>query len=211
MWIIRSGTTARFVRQPRVRIARRIEIRRRRWTVAAGHAETPFGKCLIAESPRGICHLAFVDSIDGRAEWDKLQQHWPYAHVQRSDMTARGLAEQIFAPRRVSSPYPTLRALVKGTKFQVQVWQALLHIKPGTLASYGHVAQLLNRPSAARVVGSAVSQNPLAYLIPCHRVIRQTGVIGDYRWGPVRKRAMLAWESTALFVGASQDHERDSR
>jgi AraC family transcriptional regulator of adaptative response/methylated-DNA-[protein]-cysteine methyltransferase len=87
-----------------------------------------------------------------------------------------------------------LRAFVRGTPFQVRVWRALLQIPAGTLISYGALATALARPGAARAVGTAVGRNPLAYLIPCHRVIRGTGVIGDYRWGTARKRAMLAWE-----------------
>jgi AraC family transcriptional regulator of adaptative response/methylated-DNA-[protein]-cysteine methyltransferase len=93
-----------------------------------------------------------------------------------------------------------LRAFVQGTAFQVRVWRALLQVQPGTLVSYGHLAASLDKPFAARAVGTALGQNPLAYLIPCHRVIRETGVIGDYRWGQVRKRAMVAWESSPPFT-----------
>jgi AraC family transcriptional regulator of adaptative response/methylated-DNA-[protein]-cysteine methyltransferase len=81
----------------------------------------------------------------------------------------------------------------------VRVWRALLAVQPGTLTSYGRLAEALGQPAAARAVGTAVGQNPLAYLIPCHRVIRETGVFGNYRWGPVRKRAMVAWESALRF------------
>jgi AraC family transcriptional regulator of adaptative response/methylated-DNA-[protein]-cysteine methyltransferase len=90
-----------------------------------------------------------------------------------------------------------LRVLVHGTAFQVRVWRALLNVPSGTLVSYGSLAAALNQPAAARAVGSAVGQNSLAYLIPCHRVIRETGIIGGYRWGSVRKRALMAWESSA--------------
>ena len=89
-----------------------------------------------------------------------------------------------------------MRAFVRGTAFQVRVWRALLEVKPGTLTSYGRLATAIAQPAAARAVGTAVGQNPLAYLIPCHRVIRETGVVGNYRWGPIRKRAMIAWESS---------------
>ena len=98
-----------------------------------------------------------------------------------------------------------LRAFVKGTTFQLRVWRALLQVRPGTLVSYGRLAAALDKPAAARAVGTAVGHNPLAWLIPCHRVIRETGVIGEYRWGPVRKRAMLAWESAARIAVESAD------
>jgi AraC family transcriptional regulator of adaptative response/methylated-DNA-[protein]-cysteine methyltransferase len=94
-----------------------------------------------------------------------------------------------------------LRALVKGTPFQVRVWRALLRVPSGTLVTYGNLAAAIGQPMAARAVGSAVGKNNLAYLIPCHRVIRKTGVIGDYRWGPSRKRAIVAWESGKELVG----------
>jgi AraC family transcriptional regulator of adaptative response/methylated-DNA-[protein]-cysteine methyltransferase len=93
-----------------------------------------------------------------------------------------------------------MKAFVRGTSFQIRVWRALLQTEPGTLVSYGRLASALAQPSAARAVGTAVAQNPLAYLIPCHRVIRETGVIGNYRWGPVRKRVILAWESASLLT-----------
>ena len=90
---------------------------------------------------------------------------------------------------------PALRAFVKGTAFQVRVWRALLEVPPGQFISYGRLAVAVGQPTAARAVGTAVGQNPLAYLIPCHRVIRETGVIGNYRWGRIRKRAIAAWEN----------------
>lgn len=165
------------------------------WTISAGFADTPFGRCLIGESPRGICHLAFVDSADGAAEWVMLQAHWLQAQLQRDDAHAAQLVARIFErPGAVHMQSP-LRAFVRGTAFQVQVWRALLRIQPGTLVSYGHLAAALGKPNAARTVGTAVAQNPLAYLVPCHRVIRETGVVGDYHWCRIRKRALLVWES----------------
>jgi AraC family transcriptional regulator of adaptative response/methylated-DNA-[protein]-cysteine methyltransferase len=167
------------------------------WTIALGFADSPFGRCLVGESPRGICHLSFVDSGDGETEWAAVQESWPRARLHRDDATAAQLAGRIF--ERAAGPHgrPVLRAFVRGTAFQVQVWRALLQVRPGTLVSYGCLAAALNRPTAARAVGTAVGQNPVAYLIPCHRVIRETGVLGNYRWGQVRKRAMMAWESAS--------------
>jgi AraC family transcriptional regulator of adaptative response/methylated-DNA-[protein]-cysteine methyltransferase len=170
------------------------------WTISAGFADSPFGECLVGESPRGICHLSFVGSEDGEAEWAALQEHWPRALLHRDDSAASQLALRVFERPARSHSRPALRAFVQGTAFQVRVWRALLQVQPGTLVSYGHLAASLDKPFAARAVGTALGQNPLAYLIPCHHVIRETGVIGDYRWGQVRKRAMVAWESSPPFT-----------
>lgn len=164
------------------------------WTIAAGFADSPFGGCLVAESPRGICHLSFVASPGGRAEWAELQKNWPRARLQRDDAAASQTAAKIFARPDRLHPGPTLRAFAQGTPFQVRVWRALLQVPPGSLVSYGHLASALGQPAAARAVGTAVGKNPLSYLIPCHRVIRATGVLGDYHWGRIRKQALVAWE-----------------
>jgi AraC family transcriptional regulator of adaptative response/methylated-DNA-[protein]-cysteine methyltransferase len=167
------------------------------WTIEAGVANSPFGRCLVGESPRGICHFSFVDSGTLDDALATLQADWPKARLHRNDPIATRLSARIFnQSRKARTPSP-LRVLVHGTAFQVRVWQALLRVPPGTLVSYGSLAAALNQPTAARAVGSAVGQNSLAYLIPCHRVIRETGIIGDYRWGSVRKRALVAWESSA--------------
>lgn len=167
------------------------------WTIEAGFALSPFGRCLIGESPRGICFFSFVESSDGRGEWDTLQTQWPKANLKRNDTMATGISKRVFNPSVCSNPDSGLRAYVQGTAYQVRVWRALLKLRPGTLVSYGHLAASLDQPRAARSIGSAVAQNRLAYLIPCHRVIRAAGVVGDYRWGRDRKRAMLVWESAA--------------
>jgi len=167
------------------------------WTISAGFAESPFGTCLIGESPRGICHLSFVDPGYCEAALSNLAENWPNARLQRDDPAASWLALRIFERPGTEPVRPALRGFVRGTAFQLRVWRALLQTEPGILVSYGHLASALAQPNAARAVGTAVGQNPLAYLIPCHRVIRETGVIGNYRWGPVRKRAILAWESAS--------------
>jgi AraC family transcriptional regulator of adaptative response/methylated-DNA-[protein]-cysteine methyltransferase len=163
------------------------------WTLIAGFAETPFGTCLIAESPRGICHLAFIEPETKEAAWEELHENWPKARLRHDDSAAEKIAGQIFArsPRRSRR---ALRAFVQGTPFQLRVWRALLQIPAGQLTTYGRLAEAVGNPKASRAVGSAVGANSLAYLIPCHRVIRETGVIGEYRWGQVRKRALVAWE-----------------
>jgi AraC family transcriptional regulator, regulatory protein of adaptative response / methylated-DNA-[protein]-cysteine methyltransferase len=163
------------------------------WTIIAGFAETPFGTCLIAESPRGICHLAFLEPGKRDAGWAELRENWPKAELRRDDSGAAKIAARIFS-RRGRSSRRALRAFVRGTPFQLRVWRALMQVPPGRLTSYGRLAAKLGMPSAARAVGSAVGANSLAYLIPCHRVIRETGAVGEYRWGDLRKRALLMWE-----------------
>jgi AraC family transcriptional regulator of adaptative response/methylated-DNA-[protein]-cysteine methyltransferase len=165
------------------------------WTLAAGYAETPFGRALIAESPRGVCHLSFADGSGDGVEWEALRKHWPAAAVQRDDAAAARLASVIFNPPAGERSSPPLKAFVRGTAFQVRVWRALLQIPGGQLTSYGRLAEAIGQPTASRAVGSAVGRNPVSYLIPCHRVIRETGAFGEYRWDPVRKKAMIAWEN----------------
>jgi len=164
------------------------------WAILSGFADSPFGKCLIAKSPRGICHLSFVESE--KTALAELQKDWPHSKLKRDDAGAAQLALEIFARPDDSHSRLALRAFVRGTPFQVRVWRALLQVQPGTLTSYGRLASAIEKPAAARAVGTAVGQNPLAYLIPCHRVIRETGVIGDYHWGQIRKRALIAWENS---------------
>ncbi len=166
------------------------------WTITAGFADSPFGGYLAGEGPRGVCHLSFIESGTGEAALDGLHADWPNARLRRDDDAAARLAARIFAaPAGVSAARPALRALVRGTAFQLRVWRALLRIPSGALITYGRLAAALGMPGAARAVGTAVGRNPLAYLIPCHRVIRETGAAGGYRWGAERKRAMLARES----------------
>lgn len=176
------------------------------WTILAGFADSPFGRCLIGGSPRGICYLTFPESTTDDAALSEIQEEWPQARVSRNDDAARQWAQRIF--QRPVSPLekPLLRAFVRGTPFQVTVWRALLRIQPGTLVSYGRLAAALGQPKAARAVGAAVGQNPISYLIPCHRVIRETGALGGYRWGTVRKRAMLAWESAPRARSEQKDY-----
>lgn len=169
------------------------------WSISAGFADSPFGRYLVGESPRGICHLSFVEPAGDAAALLALQQEWPRAALSRDDGAAARVAVQIFDRPTLSRARPALRAFVRGTAFQVRVWRALLQIPPGALVSYGRLAATLGMPAAARAVGTAVGRNPLAYLVPCHRVIRETGVIGGYRWGPTRKQALLAWESGVEF------------
>lgn len=164
------------------------------WTIMTGLVDSPFGKCLIGESARGVCHISFVDSNQEEPSLAELQARWPRAQLCRNEAAIRPLADRIFHGATIEGSPSVVRAFVRGTPFQIRVWRALLQIQPGTLASYGGLAAAINRPTAARAVGAAMRKNPLAYLIPCHRVIWETGVLGYYHWGPARKRAMLARE-----------------
>ncbi len=179
------------------------------WTIAMGFAETPFGRCLIGESPRGVCHLSFVHSGNENGALAELQKDWPQARLLRDDPAVARLARRIFIRPAGPRPSPPLRAVVTGTAFQVRVWQALLQIPPGVLVTYGRLAEVIGRPTAARAVANAVGKNPLAYIIPCHRVIRETGITGKYRWGRIRKRAMHVWESSASFTYTLHPDTRD--
>lgn len=162
--------------------------------IVYGLAATPFGESLLASSQRGVCHLSFPDG-NAAAAIEELRACWPEAVFRRDDQAATRLAGQIFTTEaKKTAKDRSIRAFVKGTPFQVRVWRALLSVPPGHLTSYGRLAEAIGHPDAARAVGSAVGQNNLAFLIPCHRVIRETGIIGEYRWGRPRKRAMLVWE-----------------
>jgi AraC family transcriptional regulator of adaptative response/methylated-DNA-[protein]-cysteine methyltransferase len=162
-----------------------------------GFAETPFGRALLASSARGLCHLRFVDG-DDQAALDALHREWTAAQLRPDPSGVAVLADTVFGSLRGASARATpLRLWLKGTNFQVQVWQALLRVPAGSLVSYGELAAELGRGSAARAVGNAVGMNPVAWLIPCHRVIRETGALGGYRWGLDRKRTMLARELVA--------------
>ena len=154
--------------------------------VTWGAAPTPFGTALIGSTERGVCHLSFVDEAE--PDGASIAEEWPGARLERDDAAARTVADAIFAGDR-----PPLH--VRGTNFQLQVWQALLRIPRGHVAAYSDVAAGLGRPRAVRAVAGAVARNRVAWLIPCHRVIRKVGAAGGYRWGTERKRAMLAWES----------------
>jgi AraC family transcriptional regulator of adaptative response/methylated-DNA-[protein]-cysteine methyltransferase len=162
--------------------------------VRYGFAETPFGKWLCAENERGICYLEFSSDTEG------LKKEWGAARLLRDDARAEQLTQQIFSDQKATGK-ERFRAFVRGTEFQVRVWRALLRIPAGSLVSYGQVAQAIGKPTASRAVGAAIGANALAYLIPCHRVIRETGVIGDYRWGSARKRAIIGWEVNRGFAG----------
>jgi len=157
--------------------------------ISWGQVDTPFGKATLAFTPRGVCHLAFSDDPD---PLQKLVGSWPRATLTEKPNEAQKLAHRIFEHAKAGHP---VSAWVVGTNFQLQVWRALLGIPSGSVRNYRQVAEQLGRPSAARAVGTAIAANPIGYLIPCHRVLRGTGDIGEYHWGSERKAAMVAWEA----------------
>ena len=159
-------------------------------TVRSGLHASPFGRVLVGVTDRGICHLAFVD--DGADPYEDLRGRWPAAVHVEDPAAGAAVVRQVFD--RDAPPAP-LAVLVRGTNLQVQVWQALLRIPPGTAVSYGTVARAIGRPTATRAVAGAVAANRVGVLVPCHRVLRSTGALSGYRWGPDRKRRLLAVEA----------------
>ncbi len=159
--------------------------------VGYGHAATPFGEALIGWTPRGICHLAFC-SGDRAGDIARLAAQWPAANLTTDDVEAARLAAKIFPGRQQPG---RLHLILRGTNFQIKVWEALIAIEPSQRISYSRLAAMAGAPQAQRAAGSALAANSIAYLIPCHRVIRESGDSGNYRWGPERKVAMLAWEA----------------
>jgi AraC family transcriptional regulator of adaptative response/methylated-DNA-[protein]-cysteine methyltransferase len=167
-------------------------------TIRYGFHPTPFGECLLAATARGVCGLNFVGADGPQGEVQGLQTRWPAAVLVEDPAATAPVVQSIFAPPLAGGQAhsaDTLRLLLGGTNFQIKVWEALLRIPPGSVCTYEDVAQWIGRPGAARAVGGAVGANAIAYLIPCHRVIRKSGVIRDYRWGSTRKKALLGWEA----------------
>jgi len=162
-------------------------------TIRYGLHASPFGKCLIAITERGICHLSFVQTSEGDAI-DNLVADWKNARMIEDRKSTAAFSEQIFDLGRQTQ---ALNIHLRGTNFQLKVWEALLHVPYGTVTTYEGLAERIGQPTASRAVGTAVGHNPIAVLIPCHRVIRKVGEFGNYRYGSTRKKALLAYESIA--------------
>ncbi|GAA4406569.1 methylated-DNA--[protein]-cysteine S-methyltransferase [Nibrella viscosa] len=158
-----------------------------------GVFESRFGAYLLGTINGKICVLHFLQEADEPV--DILNRMWPEATLHHDPAALQPLTEQIFPAIGVSAPIRPLHVLVKGSPFQLKVWEALLRIPEGRLVSYDAVAEAIGQPAASRAVGTAIGSNPVGYLIPCHRVIRKTGLFGGYRWGLVRKQAILGWEA----------------
>ena len=157
-------------------------------TVAWGIHPTPFGDALVGATERGLCWLGFVPEAGADAALDALTERWRAADLVHDPARTGALARAAFQ----GGP---LALHLRGTNFQIKVWEALLRIPAGIAVAYADVAKAIGQPGAMRAVGKAAGTNPVAFLVPCHRVIRKTGPFSGYAWGPERKRAILAWES----------------
>ncbi len=155
--------------------------------------DTPFGEALAATTERGLCGFWFLGKGGEKEALALMKKNWSGAQFVLGDGGQK--ASDVFQPRTLKRTKP-IKVLLKGTSFQLKVWEALLKIPTGCVLAYKDVAQRMGDSKASRAVGTAVGQNPIAYLIPCHRVIRETGILGDYRWGSTRKKALLAWEGS---------------
>jgi AraC family transcriptional regulator, regulatory protein of adaptative response / methylated-DNA-[protein]-cysteine methyltransferase len=169
-------------------------------TIEYALLDTPFGKTFIAATERGICNLEFLDNAEIEAHLIYFAKKWPYATLRENQQRIREIVTVLFSSERKldsaeNKPERPLSLIVTGTNFQINVWQALLRIPPGKVVSYKQLANDTGNPGAARAVGQAVGANPVAFLIPCHRVILQSGKLGGYHWGETRKHAIHAWES----------------
>lgn len=182
-------------------------------TIRYGCHDSPFGECLLMATERGICGLGFVGQDGHAAALAKLARGWERAAIHRDDAVTAALMPQIFAEPGHTAPRdaPPLRLFLRGSRFQLKVWQALLEIPPGGLTTYQDIARRLGLPAgAARAVGNANGANPVSWLIPCHRVIRKSGLLGGYGWGLPRKVAMIGWEAAAADA-RQQDSGHGSR
>ncbi|MCP4598166.1 methylated-DNA--[protein]-cysteine S-methyltransferase [Neptuniibacter sp.] len=165
--------------------------------IGYGEALTPFGRALVAWTSRGVCYLAFF-SNDATAYEQELKSEWPKADFSRDNSAACDLMERVFINTSAQKP---LHLLLKGTNFQLKVWEALLRVGEGELVSYSQLAAMAGSPKASRAVGSAMAANKIGFLIPCHRVIRESGESGHYRWESERKLAMQGWEAAKMTLG----------
>lgn len=155
------------------------------------YAETPFGNILVASTVTGICYMAFAD--DETEALQDLQLQFPNARYRQVLDAHQQNALYIF--HHDWSQLQEIKLHLKGTPFQLKVWETLLQVPQGKLTTYGNIAAAIESPGAHRAVGTAVGQNPVAFLIPCHRVIQAGGHIGQYHWGSTRKAAMIGWEA----------------
>lgn len=159
-------------------------------------AESQFGNLLVANTPKGICHIAFAD--DENQSFEGLRAQFPAASFHQITDLMQQNALQIF--RQDWRQLETVKLHLKGTPFQIKVWETLLKIPLGGLSTYGKIAEQIQSPGASRAVGTAIGSNPVAFLIPCHRVIKAEGGFGNYHWGATRKTAMLGWEAARAVV-----------
>lgn len=162
-------------------------------------AESPFGQLLVASTSKGVCHMAFVD--DPNQALQNLESKFPHATFRQEVTAYQQNALSVF--EKQPGQLEAVKLHLRGTDFQLKVWQSLLKVGQGKLVTYGNIAREIGHPAASRAVGTAIGRNPVAFLIPCHRVIQATGVFGGYMWGSIRKTAMIGWE------GAQEQRHED--
>ncbi|MXZ26969.1 MAG: methylated-DNA--[protein]-cysteine S-methyltransferase [Gammaproteobacteria bacterium] len=172
-------------------------------TVRFGTGESPFGPVFVAWTERGVCRVGFAADGDVSAEKETLRRTWARASFEGDELMATALARSIFAAPFEAEGRP-LTVHVRGTNFQLAVWRALLRVPPGQVVTYGRLGEEVCGAQAARATGNAVGKNPIAFLIPCHRVIRAGGITGNYAGGVTRKRCMLAWEASRHLIGGTE-------
>ncbi len=161
-----------------------------------GFHETTFGTCLLGITERGICWLSFIASDeDPKYELGKMKEHWHNSVFHQDQVFTKEFVNQIFDAEQAGKK---LHLFVKGTNFQIKVWEALLKIPMGGVITYQGIAESIHNPKAMQAVGSAVGSNHVAYLIPCHRVIRKDGILGEYRWSATRKKSIIGWEMAMI-------------
>ena len=157
-------------------------------------AESPFGNMLVASTPRGICHMAFAD--EAQRSLQVLKTKFPNAaYTQMVDLMQQNALHTF---THDWSKLHQIKLHLKGTEFQLKVWETLLKIPRGRLTTYGNIARQIQSPKASRAVGTAIGDNPVAFLIPCHRIIQSTGILGGYHWGGIRKTAIIGWEAAQV-------------
>lgn len=163
-----------------------------------GIHETPFGHALIGVTERGVCWLSFINTDeDSRYELEKMKEHWNNSLFHQDQHLTQSFVEKIFLPNQATTQ-EKIHLFVKGTNFQIKVWEALLKLPLGNVTTYQNIATQIQNPKAMQAVGSAVGSNHIAYLIPCHRVIRKDGVLGEYRWNATRKKSIIGWEMATV-------------
>lgn len=157
-----------------------------------GYHPSPFGLCFIAVTNNKVCYLKFIDEERTRNEFDEFAEYWSAAKIINKPNITQHFVNKIFQPEKVN--IEKLELLVRGSEFQLKVWDALLKIPFGRVCSYQTIASIINKENATRTVATAVGQNPISYLIPCHRILTKEGTLGNFHYGKVRKQSMLGWE-----------------
>ncbi len=163
-------------------------------SISYSFAESPFGNIIVASTQKGICHIAFFSNKD--EAFAKLKDRFPNANY--NQMVDNSQQNALFIFQHDWSKLDQIKLHLNGTQFQLKVWETLLKIPMGNLSTYGTIAKEIGKPKASRAIGTAIGNNPVAFLIPCHRVIQSTGNLGGYMWGNTRKSAIIGWEAAKI-------------